>query len=301
MRSFATVALLAALVVISSASARSSANCSGTSVVMTPLTDMGTATYHGYRGGLYPGGKNAPSAAYLARGLTAARQVKPIGGKIVLLSIGMSNTTQEFREFQREVHPASTVAVVDGAFGGQDAEKIKDPSYRYWSGVDQRLAAAGATAAQVQAVWLKEAIIRENEPFPADAQRLRNDLHAIVQILNQRFPNLRLIFVSSRTYGGYATTPLNPEPYAYDSGFAVKWLVGDAIDGRLKSRAWVGWGPYLWTNGTKGRADGLTWTCDDVRPQDGTHPSESGQHKVAQLLLRFFQTSPITKAWFAGV
>jgi len=299
MRVLAAAALAAALAA-ASASARTAADCAATSVAMTPLTDMGAATYHGYRGGLYPGGANTPGPRYLARGLAAARQVKPVGGKIVLLSIGMSNATQEFREFQQIARPAPDVAVVDGAIGGQDAEKIKDPAYRYWSAVDQRLAAAGANAAQVQAVWLKEAIARQSEPFPADAQRLRDDLRAIVRILNQRFANLRLIFVSSRTYGGYATSRLNPEPQAYDSGFAVKWLVGDAIDGRLASRAWVGWGPYLWTNGTKGRADGLTWTCADVRASDGTHPSPRGRRKVAQLLLRFFQMSPLTKSWFVG-
>jgi hypothetical protein len=107
--------------------------------------------------------------------------------------------------------------------------------------------------------------------------------------------------VSSRTYGGYATSSLNPEPSAYESGFAVKWLVGDAIDGHLKVRPWAGWGPYLWTNGTKGRSDGLTWTRDDVRAQDGTHPPPSGSQKVAGLLVRFFETSPTSKGWFAGM
>lgn len=37
--------------------------------------------------------------------------------------------------------------------------------------------------------------------------------------------------MSSRTYGGYATTELNPEPYAYQSGFSVKWLVQDQLEG----------------------------------------------------------------------
>jgi hypothetical protein len=279
----------------------SAVDCSKTSVGLVPLTDLGAGTYKGFRGGLYPGGRNAPSAAYLARGLAAAKLVRPIDGKIVLLSIGMSNTTIEFSELVREAgadaDKSPAVTVVDGAIGGQDAEKIKDPAYRYWSAVDARLRAAGATGAQVQAVWLKEAIIRESEPFPADAQRLRADLRQIVQILVQRFPNLRLIFVSSRIYAGYATTPLNPEPIAYQSGFAVKWLVGDAIDGHLRVAPWIGWGPYLWTDGTKGRADGLTWTCADVR-EDGTHPSPAGAQKVAAMLLRFFETSPTSRPWF---
>lgn len=55
----------------------------------------------------------------------------------------------------------------------------------------------------------------------------------------------------------------------------------------------MGWGPYLWTDGTRGRSDGLAWTCDDTA-QDGTHPSISGQRKVAAMLQRFFDESRFT-------
>jgi lysophospholipase L1-like esterase len=58
-------------------------------------------------------------------------------------------------------------------------------------------------------------------------------------------------------------------------------------------------GPYLWTDGTNGRADGLTWTCADVR-EDGTHPSPSGAQKVAGMLLRFFESSPTSRPWFTS-
>ena len=33
------------------------------------------------------------------------------------------------------------------------------------------------------------------------------------------------MFLQSRTYGGYATTNENPDPYAYEYGFATKWLI----------------------------------------------------------------------------
>jgi hypothetical protein len=295
----------------STGSSTSAADCSRTSVPYTPLTDLKTVRYQGFQGGLYPGGRNAPSKAYLKKGLAYARLVKPrdasgkaaADGKVVLLSVGMSNTTQEFSEFVREARSAKTDAhlvIVDGAQGGQDAEIVKDPSANFWQVLDRRLAAAGVSAAQVQAVWLKEALARPTEAFPADAKHLQADLHAIVTLMGSRFPNLRLVYVSSRTYGGYATTALNPEPYAYQSGFAVKWLVQERIGGKaLKRRPWVGWGPYLWTNGTKGRSDGLAWTCGDVRASDGTHPSPSGRQKVAQLLLKFFSTDATSKAWFS--
>jgi lysophospholipase L1-like esterase len=296
----ALIALLAALVAPTGRSA-ASADCSRTSVGFTALPDLKTGRYQGFQGSLYAGGKNAPPVAYLKQGLAAARSIKPLGGKIVLLSVGMSNTTQEYQAFKRladaDPRKSRSVLVVDGAQGGQDAERIKDPSARFWSVIDQRLAAVGATAAQVQAAWLKEAIARPTEVFPADARRLQADLRAIVGIMKARYPNLRIVYLSSRTYGGYASTPLNPEPYAYQSGFAVKWTIQDRAAGRLRGRPWLAWGPYLWTDGTRGRRDGFTWECSDTRA-DGTHPSESGRRKVAERLARFFETNPTAKSWF---
>jgi hypothetical protein len=295
----------AAMFVVPSAGAVGSADadCSGTSVAMTPITDLGTKRYHGYTGGLYGNGRNVPPSAYLKKGLAAARRVHPIDGRVVLLSIGMSNTTQEFSAFKQfaDMTPRKNpnVTVVDGAQGGQDAEIIKRPSARFWNVVDARLAAAGASAAQVQAVWLKEAIARDANHFRRDALRLEADLRQIVVILRTRFPNLQLIYVSSRTYAGYATTPLNPEPQAYDSGFAVRWLINERMKRKLQG-PWIGWGPYLWTNGTRGRKDGLVWTCADTRPSDGTHPSATGRAKVAALLWKFFSTNGTARSWFLG-
>lgn len=296
--------LVAVLVLaVSSAGAqngRSGGDCGRTSVAATPLADLGSGDYRGRQGGLYPGGRNAPSPAYRAKGLAAARQVEPIEGRIVLLSIGMSNTAQELEAFRRlaartsGLNPALTI--VNGAQGGQDAERIRRPDAPYWRGVDDRLAAAGTTPAQVEIVWLKQAIAGERRAFPADAGALRQRLHEIVTALQGRFPNLRLVYLSSRTYAGYATTSLNPEPFAYDSGFAVKWAIQDRIEGKVAG-PWLGWGPYLWTNGTKGRRDGLVWECADT-VADGTHPSSSGQQKVSALLLRFFRSDPTARGWF---
>ena len=213
----------------------------------------------------------------------------------------MSNTTQEFSAFKRiadaDPQKATHLAVVDGAQGGQDAVDISKPNATFWTNIENRLEKAGVSAKQVQAVWLKEAIANEDRAFPADAQGLRDNLRAIVGIVQQRYPNVQIVYLSSRTYAGYATTKLNPEPYAYQSGFAVKWLIEDRINGKVGG-PWLAWGPYLWTDGTKGRSDGLVWTCQDVQ-SDGTHPSAIGQQKVADLLLNFFKADDTAKPWFA--
>jgi hypothetical protein len=282
--------------------ARSAADCTITSTGLVPLTDpTGKRTYRGHRGGLYPGGLNRPPRAYLDLGIAAAKRVRPINGRVVLLSIGMSNATQEFVPFIRlaEEEPglSPSLELVDGAMAGWDAMRIARPAAGYWRAVDRRLVAAGASPREVQAVWLKTAISGEDRPFPEDARALQEQLRTIVSILPRRFPNLRLIYVSSRTYAGYAITPVNPEPAAYDSGYAVRWLIQERMLGKLRG-PWIGWGPYLWTDGEKGRADGFAWTCPDVK-QDGMHPSPSGSAKIARALLRFFKTDSTSKGWFA--
>ena len=41
------------------------------------------------------------------------------------------------------------------------------------------------------------------------------------------------------------------------------------------------------------KLDGLVWLKEDVSTKDGTHPSDSGREKVANLLLDFFQKNPL--------
>src|SRR5687768_7793592 len=69
-----------------------------------PLTDLGGGTYYGFVGGLYEHGLNIMPPDHFAAGLAAAAAVQPLdidgqpspAGRVVMLSIGMSNTTQEF-------------------------------------------------------------------------------------------------------------------------------------------------------------------------------------------------------------
>jgi len=302
------------------------------------LSEPGAWTYLGFAGGQYAGGAAMPEP-HRAAGLIRARAVAPLdgnglpnpSGRIVLLSIGMSNTTQEFcnpnasgqcgaQTFVAQaladasVQRASLV-MVDGARGGQSAATWLTPAAPNYDQVrDTRLAPAGVTEAQVQIVWLKVANPGPTASLPAstsDAYQLVTQIGSIARALRVRYPNLRLLFLSSRTYGGYATTSLNPEPYAYESGFAVKWVIAAQISrmagGPADPRAgdlsydaaapWMGWGPDLWANGTTPRADGLLWNRDDFG-NDGTHPSASGVQKVGRLLLDFFKASGLARCWF---
>ena len=129
----------------------------------------------------------------------------------------------------------------------------------------------------------------------------------IVHVLHERFPNLKMVYLSSRTYAGYARSGLNPEPYAWESALSVRWLIEqqlkgdpafnyDAAKGKVTA-PWLSWGPYLWANGMTKRADGFYYEESDFG-KDGTHPSATGQQKVARELLRFFKNDPTTRPWF---
>lgn len=290
--------------------------CARTSIGLTPLTQL-TGSYQGHPGGLYPGGSNARPGAHESDGLAIARGVQPLDasgapaadGRYTLISVGMSNTTQEFSEFKRIAdqdpakHPRLTI--VDGAQGGQTAEDWANPSCACWSVLDQRLRTAGIAPPQVVAAWIKLANRQPSTGFPGYAQQLATGTETVLLALRQRFPNLQLAYLSSRIYAGYATSTLNPEPYAYESAFSVRWVIERQMSGALNYRAargtvqspWLSWGPYLWADGMTPRADGLTWACAELQ-SDGTHPSSAGQAKVASMLLSFFKTDVTTAGWF---
>lgn len=272
---------------------------------LVPLTEL-SGNYHDQDGGLYGAGRNEPPAELATRAMEAARQIQPLNaggksasdGRIVLMSIGMSNTTQSFSAFKRfadaDARKSGMVAIVDAAQGGRTA-MIWATQDQPWEEATRRLDTAKVTAAQVQALWIKQANAGPSGDWPTATNQLRDDLRRVISRAKEKYPNVRLIFLSSRTYAGYATTRLNPEPYAYESAFAVRALIREQPgDGPA-----LLWGPYLWTNGKKGRAlDAFKWTREDVAP-DGTHPSRTGQEKVGRLLLDFFANNPYAKPWFA--
>jgi hypothetical protein len=313
---------------------------------VTPLSDMGQQTYLEFSGGLYAGGSNVIPAAHDAAGRQFAARVTPLdaagnpnsSGKIVLLAIGMSNTSDEWCGVPASNQPGgacrtptnnsfmqqaaadprvnhTTLAILDGAFGGQTAPNWDSPTDPDYDAVrDNVLTPSGVTERQVQVVWLKQANSNPHVSLPAsngDAYTLEAQLASIARAAKIRYPNLQMTFLSSRIYAGYATTTLNPEPYAFETGFAVKWVIQAQIDQMAAgmvtdARAadlnfssvapWLAWGPYPWADGATPRSDGLIWVPTDFN-SDGTHPSPAGIQKVGAMLLNFFLNSPYT-GWF---
>ncbi len=307
-----------------------------------PLNDLGNQTYQGFTGGLYPNGSNVMPASHAAAGLQRANQIQPLdragnpnpNGKIVMLAIGMSNTTQEVcgsRQVKNGCLPWTFIGkaeqdptvnhnhlvIVDGARGGQVAHKWDGAEEENFSRVnDSILPDLALSPPQVQIVWVKVANPGPRFSLPsnrADAYTLMTHMGGIVRALQSHYPNLQQVYLSSRIFAGFATTTLNPEPYAYEYGFSVKWLIESQINqmssteinpkaGDLNyangTAPWLAWGPYLWANSNAPRSDGLLWTPEDFDDRDFTHPDTSGEEKVANMLMGFFKTSPTTRCWF---
>jgi hypothetical protein len=297
-----------------------------TDTVQLALTDMGTRRYKGFTGGLYPNGSNSMPTAHRTEGLRRAALVRPLdvngnasaSGRIVLLSIGMSNGTQEFcgGSGYASCQPWSfsgkaaadvsvnhrTLTIVNGARGGQVASVWATSSSAEYDRIrDEGLQPLGLSERQVQVVWTKLANSTPRSALPnadADALALQRSIADVTRALKTRYPNLQMVFMSSRTYAGFATTALNPEPYAFESGFAHKWAIEDQIVRADYSGAWIAWGPYFWAREqSQPRSDGVFYVRADFQA-DGTHPSQTGQAKVADQMLAFFKTSEFTRNWF---
>jgi hypothetical protein len=208
------------------------------------------------------------------------------------------------------------LVIVNGAADSLDAStwtSLTSPNYeRIKVG---RLNPLGLSENQVQAIWLDVEGSHSGPTLPSDSAEVYGYLTNVAQIartLKIRYPMLQLLFVSSPVYGGYAPPDSSREPYNYEEGFAVKWAIESQIAemrseqptaraGTLnyvkKAAPVLVWGPYLWANDSTPRSDGFRWERIDFQT-NGVHPSQTGEAKMATILLEFFKTSLYTRCWF---
>lgn len=252
----------------------------------------------------------------------------------------------------------TTLGLWNGAESDQDAcywfpaygSPVCNPKIQNeYDRISQGLSAAGFSNLQVQALWVDNAngrVHSENRgcqpqgtlcvslcdpstPGCVNSETKTNALNEeeefgeTLRAAKTRFPNLKLAFFSGRVYGGYAPNPVadaDPEPFAYETGFAIKWLIQaqvnqirtgviDPVAGDLSFPVapWVAWGPYFWADGGIRRSDGLAWCFGQTSSpcngefdfnSGGLHLNAAGSQKAGSLLLNYFATSPYTLRWF---
>ena len=162
--------------------------------VSLPLNDLGNRVYirmdgenTGEIGGLYPGGANQRPAAHTKAGIALAGQVAPLdingkpdpeNGKIVMISVGMSNTGAEFLRFiqnaQYDRDLNKQLVLVNGAQPNMTAPDWVDPQAPTWQVVNKHLAERKVSPLQVQVAWIKLTHVGTG-PFPGWSQNLETD------------------------------------------------------------------------------------------------------------------------------
>ena len=292
---------------------------------MIPITDLGTNLYGGSEsGGLYANGSNQDDPVHDAYGQTLAAGIQPLDsngnpsptGKYVMLAIGLSVTQQSFLQFVPMVNtdPSKNpnLVVVDGGSGGATVSQLTSTtSNSFWEAITNvYLPNAGVTPNQVVAVMFMDTDGGPSGTFPNDMTNLQSQMETVAQNILKFFPNVKITYATSMYYMGYSVgvANLDPDPWAYESGFAVKNMIQDQLNGNSNlnfdpavgtvKAPWLAWGPYMWANGLTPRSDGLAWSCQDLQA-DGTHPaSPGGRIKVSSIMLNFFKTDDTASPWF---
>jgi hypothetical protein len=310
--------------------AATGANCAntvwdvtGTTTPVTAITDLGTGTYLGYEAGLYPNGSNVRPAGHDSDGVTFANQIQPLdsngnpssSGVYAMVGMGESTMLDEFGQFlplaNADPQKNSKLVIVNAAIGAATPNNLTALTTSYWATIlNNYIPQSGITAKQVAVVYFEDSDGISTGTFPSDISTMQTEYETIVQQVLLAFPNVKLMYFSSRIYAGYSdgVATIDPEPYAYEAGWATKWTIGDQINGAANLNynpangpvvaPWIDWGPYYWSNGMLGRADGLVYACQDFNP-DGTHPSVAfGELKVANRMLQYFLHDDTTTPWF---
>jgi hypothetical protein len=296
------------------------AGCANICTGLPPINDLGSGFYLGMQGGLYPNGENTRPASHNTAGIALANQIVPLNtagnpdalnGRIVMLGVGFSNSREEFERFQKIFDTLQgrnpQLDLVNGAQGGKDVKYILSDTAAFWGVVGDTLALRGLTAEQVQVIWFKQADAEPTDSsFPGYPLALKDKFKTAMHVIVSLFPNVKLCYIASRTYGNYMNSDLNREPWAYYTGWADKMLIEDQINGDPEldytgpdpQAPWLSWGVYFWADGARPRSDGLTWICPDDYKADHIHMSDLGRQKAAELLVDFFMTDETTTPWF---
>lgn len=244
-----------------------------------------TQRYHGLEGGLVD---------------NALPQVTPAYGRIVIIAISMSNGKQEFDRFMAlfdghtDVDPA--IGLVNCARGGNALERWLERQ-SLWDDCRTAVRNAGFSPGEVRVVWAKNAnqFTDHGRTLPdpaADYYDLVENISALSQRIGQEFPSVQAIFHTSRIYAGYvreSRQAARGEPLSYEGGYAINEVIRRQQRGELAGAPWIGWGPYLWADGTKPNSFGVQWEPADFEGAagDDPHPSLQGETKVAEALHAF--------------
>lgn len=292
-------------------------NCSAPNTGLTPFLDLQTGYYMGYQAGLYPGGTNILSGPHLKSGKTIAQGIKPLDGDgnvnfgdgvVLVVGFGPSVPGHIFNKFVQHIRDPSVtynlnpcVDALNLCIGGKDIGYGTGDSTAddYWADLVTKVTDVGYTVDQVQIGWMYFNAKGLTEPptFPDNSVFMKDQFVKFINKSKEYFPNLKIMYVSSRHWGGYADTTLTEyyslaEPASYQNSWTVKWLIEEQINntnpllqykGANPKSPYLLWGPNFWCDGNLKRAwDDKKYVCLlSFDLDDGYHLSDQQDSKDA--------------------
>lgn len=294
-------------------------NCKGVSSSFIPLADLKNDTFNNYTGGKYPKAQNAIPHTHYKKGMQLSQDIFPVDnngyidsttGKVGFLILGFSTAAMTGNVFnwictRKAIDPHLTIAI--GAQGGMDINAMLDENSGYWGKATDDLINAGLSNSQIQLIWISTGDMQSASlDFPEQSIVLADKYHSLLLFIKQKYPNIKIVFLSDRTFAGYIDNngpQLLAEPTAYYTSWAVKFLIErqlQSLSGYTYSDIpFIDWGPMLWTNGETGDSNNYKWDCYDAA-KGGIHPTAKGRSKEAIRLYNFFSNHPYTKQWFTS-
>jgi len=290
-----------------------------------PLNDLGTASYMGYTGGLYPGGANSPSGQYAADLLEISNTIVPIDtfgnasatkGKIVFLSLGASTGGKNMQALIAKTtgnpltNPKLVMADCNQGGATSSLTSIANPIDPYWLTVTKVINRKKSSYKQVQVVYLETDDGVTTKQFPDRPNAIRNKIEACARNMHNKFPNLKVLYLlgRTRTFNNKRNnaTPWNTEPSPYYFGWACKWAIEDQINGVAgteykgpnKKAPIITWGFYQWADSLPRVTDNFYWRWSETK--DGLHSNDAGEDTLATRFQKFLLTDSYAKKWYAA-
>jgi hypothetical protein len=288
--------------------------------IKIPLIDLGTNTFVGDTGGLYPGGKNLPSGTYALDLYKACKSIVPLdtfgrvnnNGRVLFISLGGSTCGHNMRQLktQTEHNPLtnSKLILLNCCNGSGEASlnSIMNPNDPYWDHVTQLVQGSGGSYKQVQLIYLESDDSTIHSYWPGRANTVKKDLENCLRVFKQKFPNIKVVYVlgRTRTFGNLAQW--NREPSPYYMGWGCKWAIEDQINGvpgtQYKGKNAVApmltWGWYEWADTFPRKTDGFYWLESETK--DGLHATPEAQDTLATRFQNFLFTDKYASTWYGA-
>ena len=221
-----------------------------------------------------------------------------------LVCIGMSNAFQQCEHWIRVQNNAlsdqinSDLIIINCAVGSHAIERWNNESYDdlLWNSCDRQLKLNNISNTDNVYVWHKAAMQFLTEYDESGTRQLLSsekayesllvELSTFSERIVEKMPYVSTVFVSGRSYGGFATNIERGEPYSYENNLAInEWVQNNpSVKGVMYMLGPSLWGPNC------ANATNLSQFCyqrSDYSP-DGVHMSMQGRSKVVRILNEFF-------------